>query len=92
MYHVHGLGYSFDESNSGKVIHFDIIPINGDDRIRFSVWKLHQYAISVGEAISEGSLASESEKLSANESDVVRVVDGPHEYYYYADSPPPCGN
>jgi Domain of unknown function (DUF6896) len=81
-YRVHGLGYSFNELNEGKVIHFDIILIDGVDHLRFSAWKLHQYASSVGERISEEALTSGLRELSAQESSIVRVLDGPHEYYY----------
>ena len=79
------LGYSFKELDSPISVSFDTTLIDGICRIRFSVCKLHQYALSIGEPISEGALAAGLSKLSANDKSVVHVLEGPHEYYYYTD-------
>jgi hypothetical protein len=66
-------------------VSFDTAIIEGICRIRFSVWKLHQYALSIGEPISEAALAAGLSELIANNKSVVRVLEGPHDYYYYTD-------
>src|SRR5579884_1352713 len=84
-YHVHGAGYTFKEGRTGKDIRFDVMPVGGAERIRFTAWDLYKYAASLGEPVTEASAASELRRLSAEEKGIVRVAEGPFEYYYCAD-------
>jgi hypothetical protein len=87
-YRVHGLGYSFNNLNNKMSLSFDTHIVDGVCCIRFSAWKLHQYAMSIGQPTSEDVLASQLLRISAVEKNIVHAVEGPHEYYYYFDSSP----
>jgi hypothetical protein len=84
-YHIHGGGYSFKDLSSGKETHFDVKLVDGVPRIHFGTWKLQRYATSVGEPISQATVASELRRLSAEESSLVHFKEGPFEYWYWVE-------
>jgi hypothetical protein len=81
-YRVHGAGYSFKELKSGKLIHFDVVLVDDVSHIRFSNWKLQQYAASIGGPLSEAAVASALRRVSATDPSMVHVLDGPYDYDY----------
>jgi hypothetical protein len=84
-YHVHGAGYSFKELPSGKEIHFDVVPVDGVHRIRFSAFSIVRYASSIGIESSPEAAQSLLDKLSEEDSCIVHVIDGPFNYFYWTD-------
>lgn len=82
-YHVHGVGYSFKESGSGKAIHFDVVPIDGVPHIRFSAWMFHQYASSVGEFISVKGVEVKLKALSQSSDLVKNIVEFRYDYFIF---------
>jgi hypothetical protein len=82
-YYVHGAGYSFKELSSGKEMHFDVVPVEGVPRIRFSAFSVVRYASSFGMAVSREGVQSDLNRLSQEHSSIVHVVDGPFDYFYW---------
>ena len=82
-YHVHGSGYSFKESGSGKEIHFDITTIDGVLHIRFSAWKMQRYASSVGESMSENGVAEQLKDLSRSSRLLKNIVELDFDYFIF---------
>lgn len=82
-YQIHGSGYTFRGDQSGKETRFDIVSVEGADRIRFSAWELYRYLISTDDTVTEEAVAQDLSTASASESDIVTVSDGSRQYYYY---------
>jgi hypothetical protein len=89
-YHIHGSGYSFEDSNCKKVIRFDVTTVNGSSALRFTAWEVYKYASSIGEPISEATVASELRRISGEESSMGHVLEGQTDYYYWPDEAVPC--
>jgi len=82
-YHVHGAGYSFKELPSGKEIHFDVVPVEGVYRMRFSAISIVRYASGIGVVTSPEAVQSDLNRLSGEHSCIAHVLDGPFDYFYW---------
>lgn len=82
-YRVHGSGYSFREVLSGKEIHFDVAPLSGVARIRFSASSVLRYLTSIGTVISPEVVRAELNTLSTESLELEHVTDDGFDYYFW---------
>ena len=83
-YRVHGSGYSFGEILSGKEIHFDVAPVCGVPRIRFSASGISRYLESVGARTSPDVVRSELNRLGDESPELMHITDNGFDYYLWS--------
>lgn len=85
-FHVHGMGYTFHDSVSGRELRFDARDLDGLTRLTFSSWDLQQYLKNNSNASSLESVEHELRRISLEWECLVHIH---HELtsYFYCRSP-----
>ncbi len=82
-YRVHGAGYSFREVVSGKEIHFDVAPLEGVPRMRFSAASVLRYLTSIGVMTSPEVVRAELNVFSTASPELKHVAEHGFDYYLW---------
>ena len=82
-YHIHGVGYSFTETASGREIHFDACIMENEQCIRFTIWSLLQYASGIGQDLTRETAQTDLQRPEALQLPLIHVTEGGFDFYCY---------